>query len=138
LPWAVVQKLGTVMATFAMPIARTITASALAVAGSAPGTIMQLTEYVILFVLVVTTGAGIPGPGDASMIAAGTLAGEGLLWAIYTRGRADDRSKDAADGAQRRGDGGGEPDALGGGTRMLRQDRSRREVRSPGDGACRS
>ena len=40
---------------------------------------MELTEYVILFVLVVTTGAGIPGPGDASMIAAGTLAGEGRL-----------------------------------------------------------
>ncbi len=40
---------------------------------------MELTEYIILFVLVVTTGAGIPGPGDASMIAAGTLAGEGRL-----------------------------------------------------------
>jgi membrane protein DedA with SNARE-associated domain len=40
---------------------------------------MELTEYIILFVLVVTTGAGIPGPGDASMIAAGTLAGEDRL-----------------------------------------------------------
>ena len=40
---------------------------------------MELTEYIILFLLVVTTGAGIPGPGDASMIAAGTLAGEGRL-----------------------------------------------------------
>ena len=40
---------------------------------------MELTEYIILFVLVVTTGAGIPGPGDASMVAAGTLAGEGRL-----------------------------------------------------------
>jgi membrane protein DedA with SNARE-associated domain len=40
---------------------------------------MELTEYIILFVLVVTTGAGIPGPGDASMIAAGTLAGEHRL-----------------------------------------------------------
>ena len=38
---------------------------------------MTLTEYAILFVLVVTTGAGLPGPGDASLIAAGTLAGEG-------------------------------------------------------------
>lgn len=40
---------------------------------------IELTEYIILFLLVVTTGAGIPGPGDASMIAAGTLAGEGRL-----------------------------------------------------------
>lgn len=40
---------------------------------------MELAEYIILFALVVTTGAGIPGPGDAAMIAAGTLAGEGRL-----------------------------------------------------------
>jgi membrane protein DedA with SNARE-associated domain len=40
---------------------------------------MELTEYILLFVLVVTTGAGIPGLGDAAMIAAGTLAGEGRL-----------------------------------------------------------
>ena len=40
---------------------------------------MNLTEYIILFLLVATTGAGIPGPGDAAMIAAGTLAGEGRL-----------------------------------------------------------
>jgi membrane protein DedA with SNARE-associated domain len=40
---------------------------------------MELAEYLILFVLVVSTGAGIPGPGDAAMIAAGTLAGEGRL-----------------------------------------------------------
>jgi membrane protein DedA with SNARE-associated domain len=40
---------------------------------------MDLIEYFILFVLVITTGAGIPGPGDAAMIAAGTLAGEGRL-----------------------------------------------------------
>ena len=40
---------------------------------------MNLTEYIILFLLVVSTGAGIPGPGDAAMIAAGTLAGEGRL-----------------------------------------------------------
>ena len=40
---------------------------------------MELAEYFVLFALVVTTGAGIPGPGDAAMIAAGTLAGEGRL-----------------------------------------------------------
>ena len=38
---------------------------------------MMLAEYIVLFVLVATTGAGVPGPGDASLIAAGTLAGEG-------------------------------------------------------------
>ena len=43
---------------------------------------MMLAEYIVLFVLVVTTGAGLPGPGDASLIAAGTLAGEGLNVAI--------------------------------------------------------
>ena len=32
-----------------------------------------------MFVLVVIMGAGIPGPGDASLIAAGALAGEGKL-----------------------------------------------------------
>ena len=40
---------------------------------------MSLTEYIVLFVLVATMGAGLPGPGDASLIAAGTLAGEGKL-----------------------------------------------------------
>lgn len=40
---------------------------------------MNVIEYIILFLLVVSTGAGIPGPGDAAMIAAGTLAGEGRL-----------------------------------------------------------
>lgn len=40
---------------------------------------MSLAEYIIFFVLVVSTGAGVPGPGDAAMIAAGTLAGEGRL-----------------------------------------------------------
>jgi membrane protein DedA with SNARE-associated domain len=40
---------------------------------------MELAEYIIFFVLVVNTGAGIPGPGDAAMITAGTLAGEGRL-----------------------------------------------------------
>ena len=40
---------------------------------------MKLTEYIFLLVLVVTTGAGIKGKGDADMIAAGTLEGEGRL-----------------------------------------------------------
>jgi membrane protein DedA with SNARE-associated domain len=40
---------------------------------------VSLAEYIIFFVLVMSTGAGVPGPGDAAMIAAGTLAGEGRL-----------------------------------------------------------
>ena len=40
---------------------------------------MSLAEYIVLFVLVAIMGAGLPGPGDASLIAAGTLAGEGKL-----------------------------------------------------------
>ena len=40
---------------------------------------MNLSEYLVLFVLVAIMGAGLPGPGDASLIAAGTLAGEGKL-----------------------------------------------------------
>jgi membrane protein DedA with SNARE-associated domain len=40
---------------------------------------MTLSEYAVLFVLVAIMGAGLPGPGDASLIAAGTLAGEGTL-----------------------------------------------------------
>jgi membrane protein DedA with SNARE-associated domain len=40
---------------------------------------MNLPEYLVLFVLVAIMGAGLPGPGDASLIAAGTLAGEGSL-----------------------------------------------------------
>jgi membrane protein DedA with SNARE-associated domain len=40
---------------------------------------MTLSEYAVLFVLVAIMGAGIPGPGDASLIAAGALAGEGKL-----------------------------------------------------------
>ena len=45
---------------------------------------MNLSEYAIMFVLVTIMGAGIPGPGDASLIAAGALAGEGKLniWAV--------------------------------------------------------
>jgi membrane-associated protein len=40
---------------------------------------MSLSEYAVMFVLVVVLGAGIPGPGDASLIAAGALAGDGKL-----------------------------------------------------------
>jgi membrane protein DedA with SNARE-associated domain len=40
---------------------------------------MSLSEYGVMFVLVAIMGAGIPGPGDASLIAAGALAGEGKL-----------------------------------------------------------
>lgn len=40
---------------------------------------MTLAEYIVMFVLVTIMGAGIPGPGDASLIAAGALAGEGKL-----------------------------------------------------------
>jgi membrane protein DedA with SNARE-associated domain len=40
---------------------------------------VSLAEYIIMFVLVAIMGAGLPGPGDASLIAAGTLAGEGKL-----------------------------------------------------------
>jgi membrane protein DedA with SNARE-associated domain len=40
---------------------------------------MSLSEYIVMFVLVAIMGAGLPGPGDASLIAAGTLAGEGKL-----------------------------------------------------------
>jgi membrane protein DedA with SNARE-associated domain len=40
---------------------------------------MEPSEYIVLFVFVMIMGAGLPGPGDASLIAAGTLAGEGKL-----------------------------------------------------------
>jgi membrane protein DedA with SNARE-associated domain len=40
---------------------------------------MDLSEYILLFVFVAILGAGLPGPGDASLIAAGCLAGEGKL-----------------------------------------------------------
>jgi membrane-associated protein len=47
---------------------------------------MSLSEYAVMFVLVAIMGAGIPGPGDASLIAAGALAGEGKLniWIVLT------------------------------------------------------
>src|SRR5208282_5181499 len=46
---------------------------------SGGGVVESLAEYLVLFVLVAIMGAGLPGPGDASLIAAGTLAGEGKL-----------------------------------------------------------
>jgi membrane protein DedA with SNARE-associated domain len=49
---------------------------------------MSLAEYIVMFVLVVIMGFGLPGPGDASLIAAGTLAGEGRLnlWIVLALG----------------------------------------------------
>lgn len=38
-----------------------------------------MSEYIIMVVLVAVLGAGLPGLGDAALIAAGTLAGEGKL-----------------------------------------------------------
>jgi membrane protein DedA with SNARE-associated domain len=49
---------------------------------------LSLSEYIVLFVLVAIMGAGLPGPGDASLIAAGTLAGEGRLNAGVVLGTA--------------------------------------------------
>ena len=51
---------------------------------------MDLTEYIIMFVFVVILGAGLPGPGDAALIAAGTLTGEGRLnvWIVLALGGA--------------------------------------------------
>ena len=51
---------------------------------------MSLAEYVIMFVFVLILGFGLPGPGDASLIAAGTLAGEGRLnvWIVLGLGMA--------------------------------------------------
>ena len=45
---------------------------------------MNLSEYIVLFVCVAIMGFGVPGLGDASLIGAGTLAGEGRLnvWAV--------------------------------------------------------
>lgn len=40
---------------------------------------MSPVEYGLVFLLVAVLGMGIPGPGDASLIAAGTAAGEGRL-----------------------------------------------------------
>ena len=45
---------------------------------------MSLSEYLVLFVFVAIMGAGLPGPGDAALIAAGCLAGEGRsnIWIV--------------------------------------------------------
>jgi membrane protein DedA with SNARE-associated domain len=45
---------------------------------------VSLSEYIVMFVCVVIMGAGVPGLGDACLIAAGTLAGEGRLnlWVV--------------------------------------------------------
>jgi membrane protein DedA with SNARE-associated domain len=40
---------------------------------------VSVSEYAVMFVLVTIMGAGVPGPGDASLIAAGALAGDGKL-----------------------------------------------------------
>jgi membrane protein DedA with SNARE-associated domain len=40
---------------------------------------MMLAEYIVMFVFVAIMGFGLPGPGQASLIAAGALAGEGRL-----------------------------------------------------------
>jgi membrane protein DedA with SNARE-associated domain len=40
---------------------------------------MNVSEYAVLFVCVAIMGAGLPGLGDASLIAAGTLAVDGKL-----------------------------------------------------------
>jgi len=49
---------------------------------------VSVSEYAVMFVLVAIMGAGIPGPGDASLIAAGALAGEGKLniWIVLVIG----------------------------------------------------
>ena len=49
---------------------------------------MSVTEYAVLFALVAIMGAGLPGPGDAALIASGTLAGEGRLsvWIVLAIG----------------------------------------------------
>jgi membrane protein DedA with SNARE-associated domain len=41
---------------------------------------MTLSEYIIMFVLVAILGAGLPGPGDASLIAAGE--GKLNIWIV--------------------------------------------------------
>ena len=45
---------------------------------------MNLSEYAVMFVFVAIMGAGLPGLGDVSLIAAGALAGEGKLniWVV--------------------------------------------------------
>ncbi len=92
---------------------------------------MSAAEYVILFVFVAILGAGLPGPGDASLIAAGTLAGEGKLnvWIVLALGMA----------AWMLGSVAGYEIGIRGGRRMLdhpgRLEKSRRKLLAKGDRA---
>src|ERR1700728_3302661 len=58
-------------------IAETMTINLVRRHESAAG--VNLSEYIVLFVLVLIMGGGVPGPGDAALIATGTLAGEDRL-----------------------------------------------------------
>lgn len=92
---------------------------------------MDLSEYIIMFVLVVVLGAGLPGPGDAALIAAGTLAGEGRLnvWIVLA----------VAATAWMVGSVAGYQIGVRGGRRMLdhpgRLEKSRRKLLAKGDRA---
>ena len=92
---------------------------------------MDLAEYIIMFVLVVVLGAGLPGPGDAALIAAGTLAGEGRLnvWVVLA----------LAATAWMLGSVAGYQIGVRGGRRMLDRpgwlDKSRRKLLAKGDRA---
>ena len=90
---------------------------------------MDLSEYIIMFVFVVILGAGLPGPGDAALIAAGTLAGEGRLnvWIVLA----------VAGAAWMLGSVAGYGMGVRGGRRMLdhpgRLQKSRRKLLAKGD-----
>ena len=92
---------------------------------------MDLSEYIIMFVFVVVLGAGLPGPGDAALIAAGTLAGEGRLnvWIVLA----------VAMTAWMLGSVAGYQIGVRGGRRMLdhpgRLEKSRRKLLAKGDRA---
>jgi membrane protein DedA with SNARE-associated domain len=92
---------------------------------------MSLAEYIIMFVCVVVMGAGLPGAGDAALIAAGTLAGEGRLnvWIVLALGMA----------AWMLGSVGGYKIGVRGGRRLLdhpgRLEKSRRNLLAKGDRA---
>jgi membrane protein DedA with SNARE-associated domain len=84
-----------------------------------------------MFVCVVVMGAGLPGAGDAALIAAGTLAGEGRLnvWIVLALGMA----------AWMLGSVGGYKIGVRGGRRLLdhpgRLEKSRRNLLAKGDRA---
>lgn len=92
---------------------------------------MSLSEYIVLFVLVAIMGAGLPGPGDASLIAAGTLAGEGRLNVGVVLG--------TAMAAWMLGSVAGFAVGVHGGRRLLdhpgRLEKTRRKLLAKGDGA---